>query len=96
MDMALILSGLAVLIAFVGMLLNSRKDTRNDAANSARMEAKLDNANAGISDIRVEVRSMQATLQNHSERLAKVEARAASNTHRLDRLDHGSRADDDD
>ena len=58
------------------------------------MEAKLDNANAGISDIRVDVRSMQTTIQSHSERLGKVEARARSNTHRLNRLE-GCKADTD-
>lgn len=94
MDMALIISGLAVLISFVGLIASSRKNTRDEAAGIARMEAKLDNANSGISDIRVEVRSMQATLQNHSERLARVEARAASNTHRLDRLDRGNKTED--
>ena len=51
MDITIILSMAAVLISLVGLLLNGRKDTRTDAATSAR-----------------------------------VEARAASNTHRLDAL----------
>lgn len=77
----------SLLIALLSLLLNGRKESRSDAANTARLEAKMDAANAGISDIRVDVRSMQNTLQNHSDRLAKVEARARSNTHRLNRLD---------
>lgn len=87
MEVSTVISLGALLIALLGLLLNGRKESRSDAANTARMEAKLDNANAGISDIRVDVRSMQNTLQNHSDRLAKVEARARSNTHRLNRLD---------
>ena len=73
MDITIILSTAAVLISLVGLLLNSRKDTRTDAAASARMEATLGSISSGVDD--------------HGERLARVEARAASNTHRLDALD---------
>ena len=33
------------------------------------------------------MRAMREKVNDHGERLAKVEARAASNTHRLDALD---------
>ena len=77
----------ALLISLVGLILNSRKDTRTDAAANAVTQTKLDNLINGVTDIRVEVRSMRESINDHSERLARVEARAESNTHRLDTLE---------
>ena len=87
METGVIISLVAVAISAVGLILSGRKDTRTDAANSAIVQTKLDNLINGVTDIRVELRSMRDTVGEHSERLAKVEARAASNTHRLDILD---------
>lgn len=77
----------ALLLSLVALILNSRKDTRQDAATNAVTQTKLDNLITGVTDLRVEVRSMRESINDHSERLAKVEARAESNTHRLDALD---------
>ena len=77
----------ALLISFVGLILNSRKDTRTDAASNAITQTKLDNLITGVTDIRVEVRSMRESITDHSERLARVEARSESNSHRLDALE---------
>ncbi len=81
------LSLAAVIISLLALLMNSRKDARTDAAGVAKMSAKLDSIGNGVEDIRVEMRLMRDKVDDHSERLAKVEARAASNTHRLDALD---------
>ena len=77
----------ALLISLIGLILNSRKDTRTDAATNAVTQTKLDNLITGVTDIRVEVRSMRESINDHSERLARVEARAESNTHRLDTIE---------
>ena len=87
MDHTMLLSAAAVLISLVGLMLSGRRETRNDAAGSAIIQAKLDSLITGVDDIRVEMRTMRETLGDHGERLARVEARAASNTHRLDALD---------
>ena len=87
MDHTMLLSAAAVLISLVGLMLSGRRETRNDAASSAIIQAKLDSLITGVDDIRVEMRTMRETLGDHGERLARVEARAASNTHRLDALD---------
>lgn len=87
MNLSVGISLVAVTASVIGLFLSSRKDTRTDAANSAIVQTKLDNLINGVTDIRVELRSMRDTVGEHSERLAKVEARAASNTHRLDLLD---------
>ena len=95
MDISTVISLGALLIALMGLLLNGRKESRSDAASTARMEAKLDVANAGVSDIKVDMRGMQNTLQDHAERLIKLDQRCRSNTHRLDRLDGQHSAEND-
>lgn len=87
MDAGVYISIAAVVISLVGLLLNGRKDTRTDAAANAIITTKLDSLISGVDDIRVEFRSMRDTLSDHGERLARVEARAQSNTHRIDSLE---------
>lgn len=87
MEVTLVISGCAVLISLLGLLLNGRKESRQDAAAAAIIQAKLDSVSNGVDDIRVELRSMRETMTDHGERLAKLEARAASNTHRLDAVE---------
>ena len=87
MQTGIIVSIGALFVSLVALILNSRKDTRQDAATNAVTQTKLDNLITGVTDLRVEVRSMRESINDHSERLAKVEARAESNTHRLDALD---------
>ena len=77
----------AVLVSLVGLFLNTRKDTRKDAAESAIIQTKLDSLINGVTEIRVEMRSIQDSIRDHGERLATVEARAKSNEHRLDALE---------
>lgn len=77
----------ALAISLVSLILNSRKDTRSDAARNAITQTKLDNLITGVTDLRVEIRSMRDSINDHSERLARVEARAESNTHRLETLE---------
>lgn len=87
MDTGTVISIAAALIALVSLLLNSRKETRSDAAALARIDTSLNTLNSGVTDIRVDLRSMRESITDHSERLARVEARAESNTHRLDTLE---------
>ena len=87
METGIVVSICAMVIALAGLILNSRKETRTDAAENAKTQTKLDNLINGVNDIRVELRTMQESISNHTERLARVEARAESNTHRLDALE---------
>lgn len=84
MEAGTIISLAAVLISLLALLLNSRKETRSDAAALARIDTSLNTLNSGVNDIRVDLRSMRDSLNDHSERLARVEARAENNAHRLD------------
>ena len=64
----------ALLVAFMGLLLNSRKETRNDAASLAEIKAGQNTLISGINDIRVEIRSLRDLSRELTERVAKVEA----------------------
>lgn len=87
MEPGIIISIGALLVSLCGLILSGRKDTRSDAAANAITQTKLDSLISGVDDIRVEMRTMRDNISNHGERLAKVEARASSNTHRLDVLE---------
>lgn len=87
MDTGVIVSVVAVLISLIGLMLSGRKETRSDAAATAIVQTKLDSLINGVTDIRVELQTMRDRIGDHGERLAKVEARASSNSHRLDALE---------
>jgi outer membrane murein-binding lipoprotein Lpp len=85
-DISTIISLGAVLIAFLGLVLSGRKETRSDAAESARLNAKLDGISNGVEDIRVELRTMRGRVDSIAERLSSVEASCKSAHHRLDTI----------
>ena len=86
METSTILSGAAVLISIIGLLLSGRKGTREDAAGAARLEAKLDSISSGVEDIRVETRTTRGRVDALSERVAAVESSCRSAHHRLDQM----------
>ena len=87
MDTGTVISLIAAVIALAALILNGRKETRTDAAALARIDSSLGTLNSGVNDIRVDLRSMRESISDHSERLARVEARAENNSHRLDVLE---------
>lgn len=87
METSTVISLGALAASFIGIYLSSRKETKTDAAATAIIQTKLDALIGGVDEIRVETRSMRQDLYNHGERLAVLEARAKSNTHRLDALE---------
>ena len=75
METTTIISLGALLVAVLSLVLNSKKETKSDAAALAEIKAGLNSANAGINDLRVDIRSMREAIGDHSERIAQVEAR---------------------
>ena len=84
METGTVISLAAVVISFAALILNGKKETKSDAAALARIDTGLNTLNNGVTEIRVDLRNIQGSLNDHSERLAKVEARAETNSHRLD------------
>lgn len=92
MDITVIISALALLVSGAALLLNGRKESRANAAGSARVEAKLDAIGNGVEDIRVEMRTIRSRVDSMGERLSAVEASVKSANHRLDQLEKGGQA----
>ena len=72
MDIGVIISLAAVLISVLSLLLNGRKDVREDAAGTARLEAKLDSISSGVEDIRVETRAMRGRVTDSNPWIGKL------------------------
>ena len=89
MDTTVVISALALVVSSAALLLNGRKESRQDAAGSARVEAKLDAIGNGVEDIRVEMRTIRSRVDGLSERLSAVESSCKSAHHRLDQLEKG-------
>ena len=87
MNTGVLISIGARLISFIGLALTGRKDTRTDAAQNAIMQTKLDGIINGVDDIRIEVRSMRESINDHGERLARVESQLVTNSHRIEVLE---------
>lgn len=77
--------------AIVFGALNSRradaKQTRDEALSLARIEGKLDSANRGIEDMRVEVRTQGNQIAELGTRITRCEESCKSAHHRIDRYD---------
>ena len=87
MEPGTVVSICAMVIALLGLLLNSRKETRTEAASMAEIKTGLNTVNNGVNEIRVELRSIRDSLNEHTDRLARVETMAENNSHRLDALE---------
>lgn len=89
MEVAVIVSLGALAVSIVGLLMNGRKESRADAAGSARIETKLDSIGSGVEDIRVEIRTIRGRVDALAERVSAVEASCRSAHHRLDEIKGG-------
>ena len=65
----------ALLVAVISLILNSRKDTKNDAAALAEIKVGLNSAVTGINDLRVDLKSMREAIGEHGERIGSLETR---------------------
>lgn len=92
MDTTVVISALALLVSGAALLLNGRKESRANAAGSARVEAKLDAIGNGVEDIRVEMRAIRSRVDSMGERLSAVESSCRSAHHRLDQMEKGGQA----
>lgn len=90
-DIVTLVSVIGAIVAMYFAFRNSRRSddqqTREDAGRLARMEGKLDSANRGIDDVRVEVRLHGSQLSELGTRVTRVEESTKSAHKRLDTLE---------
>lgn len=75
MDISQVIALVALVVATLGFLGNTRKDTRSGAAALATIETKLNTLISGVDEIRVENKSLQKELYKHGEKIVELEAR---------------------
>ena len=94
-----IISAAAAVCGIVFGARNNRRandeQLREDAMSLARIEGKLDSANRGIDDMRVEVRTHGGQLSDLATRVARCEEIGKSAHSRIDKLDGGRRGNSD-
>lgn len=75
MDTSQVIALAALVIAVLGFLGNTRKDTRSDAAVLATIETKLNTLIGGVDEIRLESKALQKELYKHGEKIVELETR---------------------
>ena len=85
--METVLSVGALIVAFIGLVLNGRKETRTDAAAMAKIETSLNTINSSVTDMRVDLRGMRESISDHSERLVRVESKVDDAVRRISALE---------
>ena len=87
MEAGIWISAGAAAISLIGLALATRRTTREDAAASARLEAKLNGIASGVEDIRVESRTARARIDALTERVSRAEESCKSAHRRIDRME---------
>ena len=78
---------LSLLLSFLIFAASQRKDSRAAAAHDQLINDKLDRNNEMSRETRDAVRDMARKLDDHGERITRVEQRVAALEDRADRLD---------
>lgn len=93
-DIVTLVSLIGAIVAMFFAFKNSKRaddaQTRDDAGRLSRIEGKLDGANRGIDDIRVEVRSHGAQISTINTNIARLDESLKNAHKRIDTLERGS------
>jgi septal ring factor EnvC (AmiA/AmiB activator) len=86
---------LGLLIGFLAFKRERDNDVRNDASESALIKTKLDNINAGVESIRIDIKANEKRVSDLSERVIRVEESSKQAHKRIDTLEIKKGADRD-
>lgn len=78
---------LSVLVAALALVYSLLRDRRADVSSSQAIRDKLDYISDNTRDTREDVRALDRKLDNHAERLAKVEAEVDAHEKRIQRIE---------
>lgn len=82
---------LGVLSAFLGwstFVNNRKKDTKNEGAQEAALHADLKYIKELLQDVRSDMKEITKAVDNHSEKIAKLEEQLSSAFRRIARLEN--------
>lgn len=83
----LLLAIMSLLIAFSTFWNNKRKDNQQDGERSGVVSTELTNIKTLLEEVRNETRAIKNSVSDHSERLARCEAKVESVLQRVKRLE---------
>ncbi|MFD0712860.1 hypothetical protein [Paenibacillus sp. GCM10027626] len=94
MDTAAIISVIAaisgIVLGWLGRSRTVRQDTAQDAGRDAKLQADMDYIKHGIEDIRIEQRVQGQRFDALAERVTRAEESIKQAHHRINRLDGGN------
>lgn len=79
-----IFSGVTAILTFFG---NRRKDHQNEGETSGLIKADLQYIKTTLEDVKNDTRNINIHLDNHSDRLARVEESAKQAHKRIDKIE---------
>jgi septal ring factor EnvC (AmiA/AmiB activator) len=80
-------SVIGAVIAIAGFIRIFKKDTREEAASSTKLETKIDYISRGVDDIRIDIKAQDKRINDLDGRLIRVEESTKSAHHRIDGLE---------
>ena len=83
----LLLGVVSVLLAVSTFWNNRKKDTRQEGAQEATFHADLKYIKELLQDVRSDMKELTKSIDNHAEKIAKVEEQMHSALERIDRLE---------
>ncbi|MGG0718660.1 hypothetical protein ABE096_13845 [Robertmurraya massiliosenegalensis] len=89
-EVGVLISGLAVIIALLGYSLNKTKAIKSDGKESAELKAELGYIRRGVDDIKIDLKANDKQIQALGERVTRIEESAKQAHKRLDILDKES------
>lgn len=87
LSIGLICTIFGALAAFLTQKRYFKQDTKEEASNFTRVEAKLDYVSKGVDDIRLDMRDHGRQLKDLTERVVRVEESTKSAHHRIDGIE---------
>ena len=76
-EIGVVISVISLIISIVvgvsGMKRNARNDDKKDASELTTVIVKLENIGNDIKDIKTDLRDMKLDIQNHAEKIVKLE-----------------------
>lgn len=70
---SIIIAAIAACFSGVGLFMSIKKENKQDASSLTTVIVKLENIAGDIREVKTDVREVRATIEDHTERLAKVE-----------------------
>lgn len=89
-EIGVVISILALVIAFLGYSLKKNNVVKTDSRESAEMRAELGYIRKGVDDIRIDLRTNERQMVHLGERVTRIEESAKQAHKRLDNIEKGS------